>query len=249
MHSLGIDIGGTGIKGAVVDVATGEFVGERLRIKTPHPATPDDVSYVVGKISRNFSWNGPVGITFPGVVKKGVIYTAPNLDPSWVGHDAAGVFADATGCQVRVVNDADAAGVAEGRFGHPEADEGVVVLLTLGTGIGSALLLDGELIPNSELGHLKMGKKQLDAEKLASELVRERDKLSWKAWAERVSAYLQAVETILWPDLFVLGGGVSGSGDKFIPRLKCRTKVVPAELLNRAGIVGAALAVAPRGAD
>jgi polyphosphate glucokinase len=145
---------------------------------------------------------------------------------------------------VRVVNDADAAGVAEARFGHPEARNGVVVLLTLGTGIGSALVLDGVLVPNTELGHLKMGKHELDAEKLASEMVRERENLSWKQWADRVSDYLQALEALLWPDLFLLGGGVSGSADKFLPRLKCRTRVEPAQLLNRAGIVGAALAVA-----
>jgi polyphosphate glucokinase len=243
MQALGIDIGGTGIKGAVVDTTSGEFTTDRLRIKTPQPATPDAVSEVVGQIARHFSWSGPIGVTFPGVVKAGTIRTAANVDKSWIGHDAAGSFAQATGGQVSVVNDADAAGEAEARFGHPQARKGVVLMLTLGTGLGSALVADGVLIPNTELGHLKMGKGQVDAETRASELVREREHLSWKKWAERVSEYLQALEVLLWPDLFVLGGGVSASADKFLPRLECATPVVAAQLLNRAGIVGGALAV------
>jgi polyphosphate glucokinase len=243
MQALGIDIGGTGIKGAVVDTETGEFVTDRLRIKTPHPAAPDAVGDVVGQISRHFSWTGPVGVTFPGVVKAGTIHTAANVDPKWVGLHAAGVFAKATGCEVSVVNDADAAGEAEARFGHPQARHGVVVLLTFGTGIGSALVADGVLIPNTEFGHLKMGKRQVDAEKRAAELVREREHLTWKEWAGRVSGYLEALEVLMWPDLFVIGGGVSASADRFLTRLECATPVVAAQLENRAGIVGAALAV------
>ncbi len=242
MQALGIDIGGTGIKGAMVDTATGKFTTDRLRIKTPHPATPDAVAAVVGEISQHFRWKGPIGATFPGVVKGGTIHTAANVDHAWLGLAAGRVFSKATGVPVAVVNDADAAGEAEARFGHPQGRTGVVLLLTLGTGIGSALVADGVLIPNTELGHLKMTAKQLDAEKLASELVREREKLSWRKWAKRVSRYLEALEVLFWPDLFVLGGGVSASADKFLPKLKCRTPVVAAQLENRAGIVGAALA-------
>jgi polyphosphate glucokinase len=244
MHALGIDIGGTGIKGAVVDTDTGELVNERLRIKTPQPATPEAVTKVVADLTTHFSWTGPVGATFPGVVKGGTIHTAANVDKSWIGLDAAAQFGAATGCQVAIVNDADAAGDAEARFGHPEARSGVVVLLTLGTGIGSALVADGVLIPNTELGHLKMGKSQLDAEKRAAEMVREREQLSWKKWAKRVSEVLVELELLLWPDLFVLGGGVSKEPDKFVPLLTCATPVVAAQLANQAGIVGAALAAA-----
>ncbi|HEY5155509.1 MAG TPA: ROK family protein [Acidimicrobiales bacterium] len=242
MQTLGIDIGGTGIKGAVVDTATGEFTVERLRIDTPQPATPDAVSGVVSRITEHFAWTGPVGCTFPGVVKHGVIRTAANVDHAWIDLSAADVFAKATGCPVAVVNDADGAGEAEARFGHEQARVGVVVLLTLGTGIGSALVVDGELIPNTEFGHLKMGKKQRDAERLAAESVRESEDLGWKGWANRLSDYLRELEQLLWPDLFVLGGGVSKKADKFIPHIRCATPVVAAELLNQAGIVGAALA-------
>jgi len=242
MQALGIDIGGTGIKGAVVDLDTGEFVVERLRIETPERSTPDAVSEIVAQITTHFGWKGPVGCTFPGVVTAGVVRTAANVDPSWIGADAASTFATATGCRIAVVNDADAAGEAEARFGHPAARTGVVLMLTLGTGIGSALIVDGVLVPNTELGHLKMGKHEHDAEHLAAESAREREDLSWKDWATRLSNYLSYVESLLWPDLFVLGGGVSKKADKFVPHIECRTPVVPAQLLNTAGIVGAALA-------
>ncbi len=242
MQALGIDIGGTGIKGAVVDLVTGQFVVERLRIETPEHSTPDAVGAIVAQITTHFDWKGPVGCTFPGVVGAGVIRTAANVDPAWIGADAASTFASATGCRVAVVNDADAAGEAEARFGHPDARTGSVVMLTLGTGIGSALINDGVLVPNTEFGHLKIGKKQIDAEDLAAESVRERDELGWKEWSKRLSHYLSHLEDLLWPDLFVVGGGVSKKADKFVPRLECRTPVVPAQLLNTAGIVGAALA-------
>jgi polyphosphate glucokinase len=240
MQALGIDIGGTGIKGAIVDTSTGQFVVERLRIPTPSPATPDAVSDIVARITEHFSWTGPIGCTFPGVVRHGVIRTAANVDRSWVDLGAEEVFARATGCAVTVVNDADAAGVAEARFGHDQARTGLVVLLTLGTGIGSAMMLDGVLVPNTEFGHLKMGKK--DAEDRAAESVREREDLGWKGWGHRVGEYLRELETLLWPDLFVLGGGVSKKADKFLPHIRCSTPVVAAQLLNTAGIVGAALA-------
>ena len=241
MLALGIDIGGTGIKGAVVDTDTGEFTVERLRIDTPHPATPDAVGEVLGRITSHFDWDGPVGCTFPGVVKGGVIHTAANVDKGWIDLDAAKVLGAATGCQVAVINDADAAGLAEAHFGHELARDGLVIMLTLGTGIGSALLHNRRLVPNSELGHLKMGKKQVDAERLAAESAREREDLGWKGWAKRLNDYLEQLEELLWPDLFVLGGGVSKKADKFVPHLHCRTPVVPATLLNQAGIVGAAL--------
>jgi len=240
MQALGIDIGGTGIKGAVVDTTTGEFVVERLRIPTPSPATPEAVAGVVGKITEHFSWTGPVGCTFPGVVKHGVIRTAANVDGGWLDLPAHQVFAKATGCEVAVVNDADAAGEAEALFGHEQARSGLVIMLTLGTGIGSAVILDGVLVPNTEFGHLKMGKK--DAENRAAESVREREDLGWKGWANRLGDYLRELEHLMWPDLFVLGGGVSKKADKFIPHIRCSTPVVAAELLNQAGIVGAALA-------
>jgi polyphosphate glucokinase len=242
MQALGIDIGGTGIKGAVVDTDTGEFIVERLRIETPDESTPHAVAAIVAEITGHFDWKGPVGCTFPGVVSGGVIRTAANVDESWIGADAASRFAAATGCRVAIVNDADAAGEAEARFGHPDARTGSVVMLTLGTGIGSALINDGVLVPNTELGHLKIGRKQIDAEDLAAESVRERDDLGWKEWSKRLSHYLSHLEALLWPDLFVLGGGVSKKSDKFVPHLTCRTPVVPAQLLNQAGIVGAALA-------
>ncbi|MEI7593730.1 MAG: ROK family protein [Actinomycetes bacterium] len=240
MLALGIDIGGTGIKGAVVDTRTGAFTVERLRIATPSPATPVAVSGVVDQIVKHFDWSGPVGCTFPGVVKSGVIRTGANVDRHWVDQPGAEIFAKKTGCQVAVVNDADAAGEAEARFGHPEAKNGVVVLLTLGTGIGSALMHDGVVVPNTEFGHLNIGKRE--AEALAAESVRERDELSWKKWSKRLSAVLVDLEELLWPDVFIIGGGISKKGDKFIPRLTCRTPVTAALLLNQAGIVGAALA-------
>jgi polyphosphate glucokinase len=245
MHALGIDIGGTGIKGAVVDTATGQLVTERERIRTPRPAKPEPVADVVGQITRHFEWTGTIGVTFPGVVKGGTIHTAANLHKAWIGLDSASTFAKATGCgDVHVINDADAAGVAEVRFGHPEACHGVVILLTLGTGIGSAFLMDGVLVPNSELGHLKLGPQQIEAERRASELVREHEDLTWKKWAKRLTEYLVTLEELLWPDLFLIGGGASAQADRFVPLLECRTPVEPAQLLNQAGIVGAALLAA-----
>jgi polyphosphate glucokinase len=243
---LGIDVGGTGIKGAPVDTRTGRLLADRHRIPTPQPATPDAVAGVVGELATFFDWTGPSGATFPAVIKHGVAHTAANVDPSWIGTDAASTFGTATGCRVAVVNDADAAGVAEARFGHPDARTGSVIMLTLGTGIGSAVITDGVLVPNTELGHLKIGRKQIDAEDLAAESVRERDDLGWKEWSKRLSHYLSHLEDLLWPDLFVLGGGVSKKADKFVPHLEVRTRVVPAQLLNQAGIVGAALAAAGR---
>lgn len=241
MKVLGIDIGGTGIKGAVVDTKKGHLVTDRLRILTPDPATPDAVARTVAEIVEHFEWTDPVGCTFPGVVKDGTIHTAANVDSSWVGVDAAAVIGATTGCEVTVLNDADAAGLAEAAHGAARRRKGVVMVITLGTGIGSALLVDGALVPNTELGHLWL--RGGDAEKWAAASVRERLELDWDEWASRVDDYLTLVEGLFWPDLFVIGGGVAKKADKFIPKLTCATTVVPAELLNAAGIVGAAMSV------
>jgi polyphosphate glucokinase len=240
MQILGIDIGGTGIKGAVVDTKKGVFKTDRLRILTPHPATPETVSDVVGRITKHFEWEGPVGCTFPGVVKSGTIHTAANLDPGWKGLPADQSFEKATGCPCTVLNDADAAGLAEVKLGHKKMRTGVTMLITFGTGIGSALFVDGVLVPNTELGHIEL--RGGDAEKWAAESVRERENLAWDAWAARVNEYLHKVEDLFWPDLFIVGGGVSKQAKDFLPLLDIRTEVIPAELRNRAGIVGAALA-------
>jgi len=242
VHCLGIDIGGSGIKGAPVAVSTGELTAERHRIETPQPATPDAVADVVARVVDHFGWEGPIGTTFPAVVRDGVVFTAANVDRSWIGTDAAKLFGARTGRDVVVMNDADLAGVAEMRFGAGKGVKGEVVMITLGTGIGSALFYDGVLVPNTELGHLELDAQ--DAEALASGRAREEDDLSWKAWAKRVSAYLHSLEDLLWPDLFIIGGGVSKRAEKFVPHLDIRTPVVPAALLNNAGIVGAALMAA-----
>lgn len=242
---LGIDIGGTGIKGAPVDTRSGRLLADRQRILTPHPATPDAVTEVVAELAKFFDWTGPTGATFPAVVKDGVPRTAANVDKEWIGTNAAARFAEVIGGDVTVVNDADAAGVAEMTFGVGKGRHGLVIMITLGTGIGSALFMNGELVPNTELGHLKMGKH--DAERIAAESVREERGLSWKEWAERVEEYLVMVEALFSPDLFIIGGGVSKKADKFVPRLaEVRTEIVAAQLLNEAGIVGAALAHAHR---
>jgi polyphosphate glucokinase len=241
---LGIDIGGTGIKGAPVDVEKGELTADRLRILTPHPATPDAVAQVVGELVKHFEWTGPVGCTFPAVMKAGVAMTAANVDQSWIGTDAGAAFGKETGCAMTVLNDADAAGLAEARFGAGRDESGVVIVVTLGTGIGSAVFIDGRLVPNTELGHLLMDGKA--AEKRAAASVRENKNMKWGKWAKRVNAYLQYVETLFWPDLFIIGGGVSKKSDRFLPEIKTRASVVPAQLLNEAGIVGAAVAAAER---
>lgn len=237
---LGIDVGGTGIKGAPVDTRSGRLLADRHRILTPQPATPEAVAEVVGELAKFFDWSGPSGATFPAVIKRGVAYTAANVDESWIGTDAAQLFEQAIGGEVTVVNDADAAGIAEMRFGAARGRDGVVIMVTLGTGIGSAVFHDGVLLPNTELGHLQMDGQ--DAEDLAAESVREADDLSWKKWSKRLNEYLQMLEHLFSPDLFVIGGGVSKKSGKFIPRLDLQAEVVPAELLNEAGIVGAALA-------
>lgn len=239
---VGIDIGGTGIKVGAVDLERGTLLAKRVRVETPHPASPTAVVDTVRSLLDGFDAAAPLGITLPSVVLHGVVKTASNIDASWIGTDAAALFSDAFGRPVGVINDADAAGMAEVRFGAGRGVPGVVILVTLGTGIGSGLFVDGQLVPNTELGHLHLH--HGDAEDWAAESARERDQLSWKAWARRVANYLELVESLLWPDLFIIGGGVSRQSDKFLPLIECRTTVVPAQLHNDAGIVGGAL-VAP----
>lgn len=240
MEILGVDIGGTGIKGAPVDLGTGLLLAERWRILTPSPATPQAVGAAVAELVRHFAWQGPIGCGFPAVIRQGQVCTAYHVDASWLGVNAAQVLHETTGCPVTVLNDADAAGCAEMRFGAGQGRDGVVLLLTLGTGIGSALFLNGQLVPNTELGHIEVRGK--DAETRAAASVREAKKWSWKKWARRVDEYLQRIEIYINPDLIILGGGVSKKQAKFLPHLTVATEVVAAQLLNDAGIVGAALA-------
>jgi polyphosphate glucokinase len=241
--ALGIDIGGTGIKGAPVDVVHGTLLEDRFRLDTPHPAEPEAVGKVVAQVAEHFGWTGPIGITFPGVVSRGVIRTAANMDPGWVDTKAAKVLGTPLGspAHLKVVNDADAAGLAEVTHGAGRGQSGVVLMLTFGTGIGSALFLDGKLVPNTELGHLEIRGK--DAEHRASAKVRDDKDLGWKEWAERVQEYLEVVEKLFSPDLVIIGGGISKHPDKFLPYLKLRAHIVAAEMANDAGIIGAALAV------
>ncbi|EHR50527.1 transcriptional regulator/sugar kinase [Saccharomonospora marina XMU15] len=244
-RGFGIDIGGSGIKGAVVDLKEGRLIGDRLRIDTPRPATPDAIADVVTEIVDHFGWDGPVGITLPAVIKKGVAQTAANIDPAWIGTDADAMFAERLGrtvADVAMLNDADAAGMAETRFGSPRARQGVVALLTFGTGIGSALFHDAKLIPNTEFGHLEID--GYDAEKRAAASVKDNEGLSYPEWAKRVDRYLTVLENLIWPDLFVVGGGVSKKSEKWVPLLRVRTPVEVASLQNNAGIVGAAAAAA-----
>ena len=247
MHqAYGIDIGGTGIKGAIVDIGTGRLATPRTRILTPQPSTPDAVAEVVGRLVRDVGWSGPVGATFPAVIQHGVARSAANVDESWIGTDVDACFTNATpsATDVIVLNDADAAGIAEQRFGAAKDVSGVVILLTFGTGIGSALLIDGRLVPNTELGHLELDGH--DAEKRAAASVRDEHKMSYKDWAKRVQRYMSHVERLFTPDLFVVGGGVSKRFDKYARFLHTRAEIVPAQLRNQAGIVGAAIAAAER---
>lgn len=242
---LGIDIGGTGVKAAPVDLGNGRLAGDRRRVRTPQPATPEAVADVVAGLADEFVTElgprlaaTPVGITIPAVCQHGVARSAANIDPSWVDTDVDALFTARLGRPVHVVNDADAAGVAEARYGAAKDAPGLVILTTLGTGIGSALLIDGRLVPNSELGHLELDGH--DAEDRAAQSAKEREDLSYAEWAKRLQRYYRHVEDLLWPDLFVVGGGISKSADKFLPLLELRTPIVPAQLRNSAGIVGAA---------
>ena len=245
-RAFGIDIGGSGIKGAIVDTTTGQLVTDRKRVLTPQPATPDAVAAVVSDMLADAEWHGLVGATFPAVIQHGVAKSAANVDKSWIDTDVDACFTKAAGNDVDIIvlNDADAAGIAEARFGAARDVHGVVIVLTFGTGIGSALLFNGVLVPNTELGHLELDGK--DAEKRAAASVRDEEHLSYKVWATRVNAYMSQVERLFTPDLFVVGGGVSKDAKKWVPLLDLNTPVRPAELLNNAGIVGAAMAAVER---
>lgn len=240
MQILGIDIGGSGIKGAPVDVSSGKLLTERQRIPTPQPSVPEAVGDVVAELARSFQWAGPIGCTFPAVVKAGVTYSAANVDKSWVNFEAQKLLEKKTQCPVLVLNDADAAGIAEMQFGAGRGQAGLVIVLTFGTGIGSAIFVDGRLVPNTEFGHMEIRGK--DAEHRAADRIREEKDLSWEKWAGRVNEFLERMELLFSPDLFIIGGGVSKKHQKFIPLLHTRAEIVPAQLLNDAGIIGAALA-------
>jgi len=239
---IGIDIGGTGIKGAPVDLTAGDLAAERVRLVTPSPATPDAVAGVVVQVLDKIGADGPVGLTLPAVVTNGVVRTASNIDSSWIGVNAIDLFGKATGRQVAVMNDADAAGVAEVQYGAGVGRTGVVALVTLGTGIGSALFINGQLVPNTELGHLHLH--HGDAEDWAADSVRETDDLSWKEYAHRLQQYLELLHSLLWPELIIIGGGISKKADKFLPHVEVDTEVVAARMQNEAGIIGAAMCAA-----
>jgi polyphosphate glucokinase len=235
---FGIDIGGSGIKGAVVDLEGGGLATERLKRLTPQPSTPLAVADVVAEVVGHFGWQAPFGCTFPAVVQQGVARTAANVDSSWIGTNIEAVVGAATGLPVHAVNDADAAGIAETYWGAAKGTKGLVIVVTLGTGIGVALIYNGTLVPNAELGHLQIDGE--DYEPHASAAAREREALSWDKWAKRLQRYFSALEALLWPDLFVVGGGVSRRAEKFLPLLSLHTPIVPARFLNEAGIAGAA---------
>jgi polyphosphate glucokinase len=236
---LGIDIGGSGVKGAIVDTKKGQLITERYRIPTPQPATPEAVAAVMKKITQHFKWEGPVGVGFPGVIQQGIARTAANVDDSWIDKNLNKLFSKATGCKVHVVNDADAAGMAEVKFGAGKGKKGTLMLITVGTGLGTVVFTNGKLLPNLELGHLMLH--GADAELYASDAARSKNNLEWDAWASRFNEYLLRVEELVWPDMIIIGGGASKKGDNFFPYLTTKAPVVPATLKNEAGIVGAAL--------
>ncbi|MBN2349673.1 MAG: ROK family protein [Bacteroidales bacterium] len=236
---LGIDIGGSGIKGAPVNIKKGTLIGERYRIPTPDPATPDAVAEVIVQIIKHFKWEGPVGVGFPGVIQSGVVRTAANIDHAWLDLDAQKLFKKVTGLPVSVLNDADAAGLAEVKYGAGRKIKGAILLTTVGTGIGTSLFTRGKLFPNCELGHIIYN--GMDAETWVSDAARKREALSWEEWAQRFNEYLLELERLFWPELIIIGGGVSKKDKKFSDFLSVKAKVVPATLLNEAGIIGAAL--------
>ena len=242
---LGVDVGGTGIKSALVDLESGELASERIALKTPNPSTPNGIFDVISQVTEELEWNGPIGCGFPAVVKNGVTLTAANVSKEWVGFDALQVLKKMTAGPVGIVNDADAAGLAEMRFGagrpFNRAGGGTVVMITLGTGIGSGLFVEGNLSPNTELGHIELD--GYDAEDRAATVIREKERLSWMEWGERVNRYFQALEFLLNPDVIIVGGGVSAASEKFFPYIQVKTRLLPAQLYNDAGIIGAALAV------
>ena len=240
MQILGIDVGGSGIKGAPVDTETGEMLAERLRIKTPKGAEPEPMAETVKQIAEFFQWKGPIGIGFPAPIKSGVVMMAANISPKWVGLNADDLFTRITGSDCVMVNDADAAGLAEMKFGAGQGQPGTVIMVTLGTGIGSAIFCRGVLLPNTEFGHAELN--GMDAEHYSADSARQREDLSWKKYAKRLDLYFKMMEKLFWPDLFIVGGGISKESEKFLPLLTITTPIVPAQLRNQAGIIGAALA-------
>jgi polyphosphate glucokinase len=244
VQGFGVDIGGSGIKGCLVDLEIGQLIGERVRIETPQPSLPDPVYGVVAKIVDSFGWTERIGVTFPGVMKHGVAHTAANVDKTWIGTDVDAGLEQLIPGSVITLNYADAAGIAEMRYGAGREQRGVVLMLTFGTGIGSALFVDGHLVPNTEFGHIQVDGE--DGERRASAAAREREDLDYPTWARRVDRYLDVLEAGVWPDLIIVGGGVSKKAHKWVPLLTTRTPVVPAQLQNDAGIVGAALAAHER---
>lgn len=237
---LGIDIGGSGIKGAPVNTKTGQLIKARHRIPTPEPATPKAVADVIKELVKHFNWEGPVGCGFPAVIQNGVVRTAANIDKSWINTNARELFSKVTGQPVCVINDADAAGMAEIKFGAGKNFKGTILLITVGTGIGSVVFTNRKLLANSEFGHINLNGQ--DAELYASDAVRKNEGLEWDIWAKRFDEYLLEMERLLWPELIIIGGGVSKKKKKFFEHLTVKAKVVPAKLLNEAGLVGAALA-------
>lgn len=240
MQILGIDVGGSGIKGAPVDTETGQLLAERLRIKTPKSAEPEPMADVVNQIAGFFHWKDPIGIGFPAPIKGGVAMMAANVSPKWIGLNVDDLFTRITGCNCTMINDADAAGLAEVTFGAGHGQPGTVIMVTLGTGIGTAIFYRGNLLPNTEFGHVELN--GMDAEFYAADAARQREDLSWKKYAKRLDSYFKMMERLFWPDLFIVGGGISKESEKFLPLLTITTPIVPAQLRNQAGIIGAALA-------
>ncbi|HEY61755.1 MAG TPA: ROK family protein [Anaerolineae bacterium] len=238
MEVLGIDVGGSGIKGAPVDIETGLLLEERYRLPTPNPAKPTPVAHTIADIAEHFNWKGGVGCGFPAAIPKGIVLNAANIHKKWIGLNIADFISEIVGLETRVINDADAAGLAEATFGAGKGIKGVVLVVTIGTGLGTALITNGQLLPNTELGHIEF--KGREAEKWASDAVRKKEKLSWKEWAKRLNAYLNYLEGLFYPDLIILGGGVSKKHKNFFPYLKLTAQVLPAYLFNEAGIIGAA---------
>lgn len=238
---LGIDFGGSGIKGAPVDTKTGKLLDERFRIPTPSPSTPEKVAGVIQEIVKHFKWKGPIGLAFPAVVLNGVVKTAANIDKSWIGTDVSALIMKTTGLPTYTVNDADAAGMAEMKFGAGKGKKGSIVLLTVGTGIGSVFFTQGKLVPNTEMGHVFLSS-GMEAEEFTSDATRKREELSWESWAKRFDTYLHEIKKLFWPELIIIGGGVSKKKELFIEHLTIDTKIVMAKSKNEAGIIGSALA-------
>ncbi len=241
-YILGIDFGGSGIKGALVDTKHGVLIADRHRIPTPPPASPKGVSDVIQKIVKHFKWEGPIGLAFPSVIMNGIVKTASNIDKNWIGTNASELIIKTTGLPTYVVNDADAAGMAEMKFGAGKGKKGSVVLITVGTGIGTAFFTKGKLVHNTELGHIYL-KSGMEAEDFTSDAVRENEELEWEVWAKRFNMYLLEMEKLFWPELIIIGGGVSKKPEKFLKQLTIHTKIVMAKAKNEAGIIGAALAI------